>query len=269
MPSDHWIPLDLDRTTYSYVERPNTVLLSLIESWVASESVAPRILDIGCGAGANARALRAAYPGSVLVGIEPNAGAAEQARDACDEVFTGTLQDWLARQSDPSFDCVILADVLEHIADPVAFLRALAAARPLATARFVISVPNYAVWYNRVRTLYGRFDYGWSGLYDRTHLRFFTRRSIAHVLGYCGFRVLADACTPSIAQSAAPVLRRWFESDVRAGDHLSLNESGAFRAYRRYVEPIELGLCRLWPELLGFQIVCVAEVRRRAAAADR
>jgi hypothetical protein len=131
----------------------------------------------------------------------------------------------------------------------------------LANARFVVSVPNYAVWYNRVRTLTGRFDYAWSGLYDRTHLRFFTRRSISDVLGYCGFRLLADGCTPSIVQSAAPVLRKLFEKDVQAGDHLSLNESGAFRAYRRFVEPVETGLCRLWPELLGFQIVCVAEVK--------
>src|ERR1044071_676020 len=195
---DPAIPLDLERTTYSYVERANSVLLSLLERWLATGPTAPRILDIGCGAGANARALRASYPDCVLVGIEPNAHAAERARDACSEVFTGTLQDWLERHPGRAFDGVILSDVLEHIADPVAFLQALSRAQPFANARFVVSVPNYAVWYNRVRTLSGRFDYAWSGLYDRTHLRFFTRRSIAHVLGYCGFRVLADACTPSI-----------------------------------------------------------------------
>ena len=60
-------------------------------------------------------------------------------------------------------------------------------------------------------------------------------------------------------QSAAPLLRKLFEKDVAAGDHLSLTESPAFRAYRRFVEPAEAALCGVWPELLGFQLVCVAE----------
>ena len=123
-------------------------------------------------------------------------------------------------------------------------------------------MPNYAVWYNRLRTLAGRFEYAWSGLYDRTHLRFFTRGSIQSLLGYCGFDVLVDRCTPSIVQSAAPVLRKLFERDVAAGDHLSLTESKAFRAYRRFVEPVEARACQAWPELMGFQIVCVAERAR-------
>jgi SAM-dependent methyltransferase len=261
MPSGPIIPLDLERTSYSYVERPNSVLLSFLERWVVEDKPAARVLDIGCGAGANARALKALHPDTRLVGIEPNAHAAELARDACDEVFTGTAEEWLKQHPESSFDGVVLSDVVEHIADPVAFLRGLAASPALRNARFVVSVPNYAVWYNRMRTLAGRFEYAWSGLYDRTHLRFFTRRSIANVLGYSGFRVVADGCTPSLVQSAAPVLRKLFEKDVQEGDHLSLNESSAFRAYRRFVEPVEAGVCRLWPELLGFQIVCVAEVK--------
>jgi SAM-dependent methyltransferase len=253
------IPLDLAATEYSYVERPNSVLLALAEQWVLSGRPSPSVLDVGCGAGANARLLRELRPTARLVGIEPNARAAELAREACDEVFEGLAQDWLASHESERFDGVILSDVLEHVADPVAFLRALSAAPPLAHARFVISVPNYAVWYNRLRTLAGRFDYSWSGLYDRTHLRFFTRRSLRDLLEYCGFRVRVDRPTPSLVQSAAPVLRRLFERDVAAGDHLSLGESSAFRFYRRFVEPVESGVCRAWPELLGFQIVCVAE----------
>ena len=47
---------------------------------------------------------------------------------------------------------------------------------------FVISVPNYAVWYNRIRTLAGSFDYTWSGLYDRTHLINQTLSTVLHNL---------------------------------------------------------------------------------------
>lgn len=259
MPPARPIPLDLDATSYSYVERPNSILIDLVERHLIAGRAGARILDIGCGAGANARELKARDPGVYIAGVEPNARAAELARASADEVFTGMADAWLAQRVDQEFTGVILSDVVEHTPDPVRFLRALVSSPSLRDARFVISVPNYAVWYNRLLTLAGRFDYSWSGLYDRTHLRFFTRRSLGGLLRYAGLRVREERCTPSLVQSAAPVLRKLFEKDVAAGDHLSLTESPAFRAYRRFVEPAEAAVCGLWPELLGFQIVAVAE----------
>ena len=132
----------------------------------------------------------------------------------------------------------------------------------LRGALFLTSVPNYAVWYNRLRTLAGRFEYSESGLYDRTHLRFFTRASIAHLLSYCGLFVLEQRATPSLAQSLAPWLRRGFQSELNAGDHLALEGSRLYRGYSAFVEPLETRLCQLWPELLGFQIVSVARLSR-------
>jgi len=251
-------PLDLERTPYAYVERPNPTIQRLLSSKVVREKPNARILDIGCGCGANARALKEAAPGVHVVGIEPNARAVELARKACDEVFHGTSDEWLKTAPEGSFDAVVLSDVLEHIADPFAFLRSLTSAPQLADATFIVSVPNYAVWYNRARTLAGRFDYAFSGLYDRTHLRFFTRKSIRELLRRAGFRVLDDGSTPSLLQSTAPLLRKLFENDVAEGNHLALADSGAYRLYRDYVEPIEGAVCNLWPELLGFQIVVVA-----------
>lgn len=253
------IPLDLEATEYAYVERPNSVLVELVESQVLRGRVRPRLLDVGCGAGANARELKSRHPELFIAGIEPNLHAAELAREAADEVFVGLADAWLTRTDSAAFDGVILSDVLEHTPDPVRFLRQLTEAPCLRDARFVISVPNYAVWYNRLRTLAGRFDYAWSGLYDRTHLRFFTRRSLRALLEYSGLSSVEERCTPSLVQSAAPLLRKLFEKDVAAGDHLSLSESSAFRSYRRFVEPAEAAVCGVWPELLGFQIVCVAE----------
>ncbi|MFO0564330.1 MAG: class I SAM-dependent methyltransferase [Polyangiaceae bacterium] len=260
MRHDRPIPLDLAKTEYSYVERPNSVLVELVERHVLEGKPDARILDVGCGAGANARELRSRHPRVFIAGIEPNAHAAELAREAADEVYVGLADAWLKSAPVRAFDAVVLSDVLEHTPDPVGFLRTLAAAPCLRPARFVVSVPNYAVWYNRLRTLAGRFEYSWSGLFDRTHLRFFTRRSLGDLLEYCGFQVLERRATPSLVQSTAPLLRKIFEEDVARGDHLSLGESSAFRAYRRWVEPAETKLCGVWPELLGFQIVCVAEL---------
>ena len=254
-------PLDYGSTGYAYIERPNSVLVDLLEAHVLNQRPTARILDVGCGAGANARRIAERAPLARIVGVEPNARAAELARKACTEVFEGTLEGWLASEPEGSFDAVLLADVLEHTVDPIGFLRSFSKAPSLRGSTLVLSIPNYGVWYNRLRTLAGRFEYSWSGLYDRTHLRFFTRRSIRQVLDYAGFEVFADACTPSVVQSTAPILRRFFEQDVATGNHLALGDSPLFSAYERFVEPLEQRLCEVWPELLGYQIVCVAKLR--------
>jgi methionine biosynthesis protein MetW len=251
-------PLDLERTGYSYIERPNAVLLSLLEAIVLRKNASARVLDVGCGAGANARALKAKHRDVHLQGVEPNRRAAELAAAAGIDVFHGVLEEWLAAKPTAAFDAVVLSDVLEHTADPVKCLRDLLSYRGTENATFVVSVPNYAVWYNRVKTLLGNFNYSWSGLYDRTHLRFFTKESLMELLAYLGLRALEVRCTPSIVQSAAPLLRRFFDKDVAAGEHLSLTASPAFKAYTNLIEPIEAHVCGIWPELLGFQIVVAA-----------
>jgi SAM-dependent methyltransferase len=254
-------PLDLQNVSYSYLERPNRAILRLLEPILTSEGTTT-ILDAGCGCGANARAILERHPSARIFGIEPAPEAAEAAAAICERVFPMTVEQWLAANVDiPRVDVVLLSDVLEHVPDPVAWLRELTAAPALQNATWIVSVPNYAVWYNRLRTLFGRFEYQWSGLYDRTHVRFYTKSSIRDLLEYCGLRVVTQRCTPSLVQSAAPLLRRSFDSDVSGGNHLALLDSGAFRLYRRFVEPVEDAVCNLWKALLGFQIVSLA--RRR------
>jgi len=233
-------PLDLARTPYSYIERPNRTILSLLKKHITDRSSEVRVLDVGCGCGANARALREDFPRAHVMGIEPNTRAARLAEKHCSEVFVGGLDAWLASGQSQPFDAVVLSDVLEHIVDPIGFLRSLREAPTTREAVWVISVPNYAVWYNRMRTLLGRFDYAWSGLYDRTHVRFYTRESIRELLGYCGLRVFDDRCTPSLVQSAAPFLRQFFKDDVASGNHLALTEAAPYRVYEKFVEPFEV-----------------------------
>ncbi len=253
-------PLDLGRTSYSYIERPNPSIQSLLARHVVARNPEASILDVGCGCGANAAAVRKRSPHVSVLGVEPNERAAELAKRACTEVYNGTLDDWARAGKDVTFDAVVLSDVLEHIADPIAFVRSIAAVPAVRKATWIVSVPNYAVWYNRIRTLLGVQDYAWSGLWDRTHLRFYTRKTARSLLEYCGLSIVDEACTPSLVQSAAPVLRRLFERDVEQGDHLALAESRAYDLYRTAVEPLEAQLCSAWPGLLGFQVVFAARL---------
>ena len=148
-------------------------LLELFQRHVLSERPGPTVLDIGSGAGANAREIRRLAPDATIVGIEPNAEAARLARAAADEVFEGTLERWIESRDDRRFDAVLLSDVIEHVPDPLGLLRRLNEHPGTRVAAWLVSVPNYAVWYNRLRTLAGSFSYSWSGLYDRTHLALF------------------------------------------------------------------------------------------------
>lgn len=261
MPEATAFPLDLQRSGYSYVERHNSTLVGLLEEHVLRHRPEGRVLDVGCGAGANARALRARFPGVYIEGVEPNPTAAAAAKEVMDAVWCGTSEDWRKQVSSEPFDAIILSDVLEHMADPVAFLESLAAVPALRHSTWIISVPNYGVWYNRVKTLLGQFDYAWSGLYDRTHLRFFTKTSLRSLLGYVGFAVVGEGSTPSLVQSLAPVLRRAFDGDVARGEHLTLTKSPAYALYDRLVEPWESRLCGVWPSLLAFQIVVAVRLR--------
>ena len=150
---------------------------------------------------------------------------------------------------------MVYADVLEHVLDARALL---SAARPLLRpgGEVVVSLPNVATWTMRLRLLSGDFTYGDSGILDRTHLRFFTRRSARALLRASGLEIVAEDVTPNLARAALPVVKSIL-GDRGAGDPGALVDSPAYQAYARFVEPVEAGVARLWPTLLAFQIVLV------------
>jgi len=142
--------------------------------WLA-ELVPPdarRVLDVGCGEAHLALTLRRARPGIVVHGIEPRPDAAAVARPRLDALFEGPAEagppaDW------PAPDCVVFADVLEHLVDPWTVLAQYAdTLAPSGTV--VVCLPNVAHHTVLRRALGGRWDYADEGLLDRTHLRFFT-----------------------------------------------------------------------------------------------
>jgi 2-polyprenyl-3-methyl-5-hydroxy-6-metoxy-1,4-benzoquinol methylase len=146
------------------------------------------ILDVGCGRGGFGCGLRRQDPTRELWGVEPDQDMAAEAAQYYDKLLVGTFPD-LPDGMTQSFDCVVFNDVLEHTVDPWATLRA---ARPLlsSTGVVVASIPN-------VRTIAvvldlvvrGNWTYRDLGVLDRTHLRFFTARSIRSLFADTGFSV--------------------------------------------------------------------------------
>jgi SAM-dependent methyltransferase len=172
-----------------------------------------RVLDVGCATGYLAAEL--SRRGCTVDGIEFDAAAAEQARAHCRAVVAGDLEAPSTHAEVQRMlaggrpDVVVCADVLEHLRDPwtvLAWLRTLLA----PGGRAVISVPNIAHWTGRRALLGGRFDYAGFGLFDATHLRFFTRASATELAERAGFAVqrerFADAPLP--LESRIPAVSR-------------------------------------------------------------
>ena len=139
-----------------------------------------RVLELGPASGYMSEILR--DRGCAVMGIELDAEMAAQAERFCERVIVGDLDtlDLEAELGEDRFDVIVAADVLEHLKDPLKVLRDLRAfLKP--GGFFVVSMPNIAHASVRLALLEGRFDYQDLGLLDRTHLHFFTHKSIAQL----------------------------------------------------------------------------------------
>jgi 2-polyprenyl-3-methyl-5-hydroxy-6-metoxy-1,4-benzoquinol methylase len=201
------------------------------------EAVRPgaRVLDVGCASGYLAE--QYAARGCRVFGIESDAANAERARRFCESVVVGDIENANDRAELPGpFDFVVFGDVLEHLRDP---WTVLAATRTLLAddARVIVSIPNIAHWSARREILLGRFPYAESGLFDRTHLRFFTRASARALAQTTGYDVEREQFT------------RW-----------RLPFQRKFKSLKRW----EASLARRWPALFAFQFVMTLKPRAQA-----
>ena len=87
------------------------------------------------------------------------------------------------------WDVLLLLDVIEHLARPEAFLDELRSRLTHDAKRVVFTTPNIAFVVTRLSLLFGQFNYGRSGILDRTHTRLFTFRTLRHLLRDAGIEL--------------------------------------------------------------------------------
>jgi SAM-dependent methyltransferase len=161
-----------------------------------------RVLDVGAGEGALALALKS--KGCKVVCIEVDPGQAEAARAKGLEVRVHNIEKE-GLEGMGLFDIVVCADVLEHLMDPEGALKKLKGA--LAPhGRLLASIPNVAFYGVRLRLLAGRWDYTDTGILDRTHLRFYTRKTSRRLLEDAGLSVRFESITLAPPTSALPAV---------------------------------------------------------------
>ena len=178
MPGAPKPPVETGLAQY-FLHRRQEIIAAVPES-------AMNILDVGCGGGALGKALKEAVPGRRVTGIELDEAAAAHAREELDAVYPADVESFVPPFEEGEFDCLVLADVVEHLRDPWAATRRLVRfLKPGGTV--VASVPNV----RRLTVVQeladkGRWEYRDEGILDRTHLRFFTKAMFKALLHEAG-----------------------------------------------------------------------------------
>lgn len=168
---------------YSYVGRAREEILPL---WPER---CERVLEVGCGTGATLAYLKRMRLCRWTPGVELHRETASYARGQVDLVLEASIEQLDLPFEPGSFDVILCLDVLEHLIDPWRVLKAM---KGLLSPNGVIiaSIPN--VRHASVvlpLLLQGRWQYTDSGLLDRSHLRFFTRRTAIKLFETSGYRV--------------------------------------------------------------------------------
>jgi len=152
---------------------------------------AKKILELGCGEGMFGSYLRDNL-GAEVWGIEIEPKFATKAQKNLDKVYIGDAETIIMGLPAKSFDVIVANDVLEHMVDPYSVLKE--AKRILKKDGVVVSsIPNmrnFHVIYHLVR--HGQWEYVESGILDRTHLRFFTKKSIDQMYERLGYEVVQN-----------------------------------------------------------------------------
>lgn len=176
-----------------YLDKPSTWSShTRIASFLNTLPAQCKVLDVGAASGTLARMCQ--NKSLRLFGIEPNPAWAQIASPFYEKMWVCSVSE-IDQELLEGFDVVVLGDILEHLPDPEIVLNKLVECQP-SNALFIISVPNIANLWVRLNLLMGHFDYTDRGILDRTHLRFFTRRTLIHMIQNSRLDILSIQVTP-------------------------------------------------------------------------
>lgn len=199
-----------------YTVKERLDLLSLLPQHVLCNS----ILEIGCADGTNLKffAHHLKVPLSKCEGVD----ICMPSNQVEDEIkFTHSSVEAYILNSSKKFDLILLSDVLEHLYNP---WRVLSQLKDLLTqsGHLLISVPNIQnlQYLNAVNS--GNFYYQKTGLFDETHIRFFSFTALKNYLAEIDFRVLRNSWRPDLSLQS---MRSGIEAAIRENNYANLQIS--------------------------------------------
>jgi len=192
-----------------------------------------RVLDVGCASGYMAEILTA--QGYAVIGID-KPGASSGSFPPTATLIPADLDSGLPPLSG-TFQFILCADVLEHLRDPLKFLREIRAYMAPG-GKLLASLPNSGNLYFRLIVILGRFPQHDRGLFDRTHLHFYTWAGWLDLFSKSGFMIEGVRCSGVPLGLALP---RWKDSLLV-----------------RWLEFAAYWMARAWKRLFAYQFVVVA-----------
>ena len=178
---------------------------------------AKKVLDIGCGNGILAEIIKNNNKAEVW-GIELMEEEAVEAKKKLDKVFIGPCEDFIKDLPDGYFDVIYFNDVLEHLVDPYSVLEKMKL--KLSEKGIIISsIPNVRFYRTFSKVVFGKdWKYDDFGIMDKTHLRFFTGKSIKRMYEELGFDIQIHEPI-NVSKSLKPIIFNLFvfftQMDIR------------------------------------------------------
>lgn len=176
-----------------------------------------KILDCGCGEGYFANEAKNHFNAEVW-GLEMDSSSAETAREKIHTVIQGDLAKTIAEIPSNYFDCITFNDVLEHLVNPYEILTTIRG-NLSKNGVVVCSIPNARYWRVFKKYVFGKdWKYEDNGVMDRTHLRFFTKKSIIEMFENLNYEVVTIKGlkpTPSVGFHILNILTIGFIKDCK------------------------------------------------------
>jgi len=225
-------------TPYQLKDSPYSSHGLLLAS-LPADGAGRRVLDVGCAGGYLSAIL--ASRGYRVTGVD-SPGAACAGFPESVELLEADLDLGLPALTG-GFDFVICADVLEHLRRPAMLLRELHGVLAHG-GKLAVSLPNSGHAYFRWTVLRGRFPAEDRGLFDRTHLHFYTWRGWKDLFSAAGFGIESVRCSGVPIGLALP---GWEGSPMVRG-----------------LERMSYESARWWKEMFAYQFIVTASPEREA-----
>ncbi|MGJ8667755.1 MAG: class I SAM-dependent methyltransferase [Patiriisocius sp.] len=180
------IPEGLD-----YINKPNDYYENARPEMLAFLPLGVKTaLDVGCSNGEFGAAIKNKC-GAEVWGIEPFEQFGKLAIDKLDTVFISSVEGAIEKLPNNYFDVIYFNDVLEHLLDPYSILEKLKI-KLKSDGHVISSIPNIRYFRTFFKILFqGNWDYEDQGIMDRTHVRFFTKKSIVKMYENAGYTIVS------------------------------------------------------------------------------
>ena len=146
-----------------------------------------KVLEIGCGSGLTLKQIKTTYQNVDITGVDLYAD------NIVDDikVIKDSLENFIINNNIEDYDYILILDVLEHLIDPWETLL-IVKNNIKPSAKIIVSLPNVSDFiFIKKLLINNRFEYtSKGGIFDQTHLRFFTISDMKSMFKKCGFNII-------------------------------------------------------------------------------